>query len=135
MFPDSPVNAEELPEKKATKRKMPAKDTDEYRKRRDRNNVAVKLSRERSRAKAKETTEKVVRLKEENKQLEQKVQLLSKELSLLKDLFLAHAGGVPSRKSVKSDTHEVPEPYSPGIPVNDQAIENDHKYFSPGITA
>lgn len=74
--------------------RMMEKDTDEYQKRRERNNIAVKKSRERSRQKAKETIEQVNRLRAENEMLEQKVEILSKELSVLKDLFLAHAGSV-----------------------------------------
>ncbi|XP_033754822.1 CCAAT/enhancer-binding protein gamma-like [Pecten maximus] len=70
------------------------KGSDEYTKRRERNNIAVRKSREKSRAKAKETSEQVNRLRSENEMLEQKVQILSKELSVLKDLFLAHAGTV-----------------------------------------
>ncbi|KAL3860404.1 hypothetical protein ACJMK2_010529 [Sinanodonta woodiana] len=70
------------------------KDGEDYKKRRERNNLAVKKSREKSRQKARETVEQVHRLRAENEMLEQKVQILSKELSVLKDLFLAHAGTV-----------------------------------------
>ena len=69
------------------RRKMPPKDTEEYRERRDRNNEAVKKSREKSRAKAKGTIDRVSRLRSENKELEQQVVILSKELGVLKDLF------------------------------------------------
>ncbi|XP_061078823.1 CCAAT/enhancer-binding protein gamma [Conger conger] len=67
------------------------KDTEEYRQRRERNNLAVKKSRMRSKQKAQDTQQRVNELKEENERLEAKIKLLSKELSVLKDLFLEHA--------------------------------------------
>lgn len=74
--------------------------TDEYQARRERNNIAVRKSREKSRAKAKETLQQVNKLRSENEMLELKVQLLTKELSVLKDLFLAHAGNsVPNNET------------------------------------
>lgn len=65
---------------------------EDYRRRRDRNNQAVKRSRVKSRMRTQETLERVHQLKTENDQLEEKIKLLSKELCFLKDLFLAHAG-------------------------------------------
>lgn len=70
------------------------KNSEEYRKRRERNNLAVKKSRNKSKLKTEETMKRVRELKAENDKLETKVKLLSKELSFLKDLFLAHAGSV-----------------------------------------
>ncbi|XP_062327434.1 CCAAT/enhancer-binding protein gamma [Osmerus eperlanus] len=67
------------------------KDSDEYRQRRERNNLAVKKSRMRSKQKAQDTQQRVNELKDENERLEAKIKLLSKELSVLKDLFLEHA--------------------------------------------
>ena len=64
----------------------------EYQSKRARNNEAVKRSREKARNKAKETTERVNKLKQENERLEERIKLLSKELTFLKDIFLAHAG-------------------------------------------
>lgn len=74
------------------KRTRTDKNNSDYLARRERNNIAVRKSREKSRAKAKETLQQVNKLRSENEMLEQKVQLLTKELSVLKDLFLAHAG-------------------------------------------
>lgn len=65
---------------------------EEYRRKRDRNNQAVKRSRVKSRMRTQETLERVQQLKRENDQLEEKIKLLSKELSFLKDLFIAHTG-------------------------------------------
>lgn len=66
-------------------------DGDDYRKKRDRNNQAVKRSRVKSRLRTQETMERVQKLKTENDMLEEKIKILSKELGFLKDLFLAHA--------------------------------------------
>ena len=69
----------------------------EYLNKRARNNEAVKRSREKARLKAKETTERVTKLKTENEKLEERIKLLSKELTFLKDIFLAHAGKQQSK--------------------------------------
>ncbi|KAG5884626.1 hypothetical protein JTB14_023820 [Gonioctena quinquepunctata] len=66
-------------------------DSDEYRKRRDRNNLAVKRSRVKSKQKTQETVHRVNKLREENTILEERVKTLTKELGFLKELFLAHA--------------------------------------------
>lgn len=71
------------------------KGSEEYKKRRERNNVAVRKSRDKSRLKTQQTLDKINELKVENAKLEGKVQLLSKELSVLKDLFLSHAEELP----------------------------------------
>lgn len=66
-------------------------DSDEYRKKRDRNNLAVKRSRVKSKQKTQETMNRVNQLRSENSVLEEKVRTLTKELGFLKELFLAHA--------------------------------------------
>lgn len=63
-----------------------------YTEKRQKNNDAVKKSREKTRQKAKETMDKVTQLKQENEMLEERIKLLAKELTFLKDIFLAHAG-------------------------------------------
>ncbi|KFM62333.1 CCAAT/enhancer-binding protein gamma, partial [Stegodyphus mimosarum] len=68
------------------------KESEEYRKRRERNNLAVKKSRSKTKLKTQQTVERVNQLREENEMLEAKIKILTKELSFLKDLFLAHAG-------------------------------------------
>ena len=65
---------------------------EEYLNKRARNNDAVKRSRQKAREKANETNSRVQKLKTENEKLEEKIKLLSKELTFLKDIFLAHAG-------------------------------------------
>merc|ERR1711951_222419 len=65
---------------------------EDYLNKRARNNDAVKRSRQKAREKANETNSRVQKLKNENEKLEEKIKLLSKELTFLKDIFLAHAG-------------------------------------------
>uniref|UniRef100_A0A3Q3GPP8 CCAAT/enhancer-binding protein gamma n=1 Tax=Labrus bergylta TaxID=56723 RepID=A0A3Q3GPP8_9LABR len=92
-----------------SKMKKPSadKDSDEYRQRRERNNLAVKKSRMRSKQKAMDTQQRVNELKEENERLEAKIKLLSKELSVLKDLFLEHAHNLAD--NVQPPTENVSE--------------------------
>merc|ERR1712020_239532 len=68
-----------------------AGDKTDYLAKRSRNNEAVRRSREKARLKSKETNERVSQLKQENEMLEERIKLLSKELTFLKDIFLAHA--------------------------------------------
>merc|ERR1719385_297777 len=65
---------------------------DDYQNKRARNNDAVKRSRAKAKAKVCETSERVSNLKAENEDLESKIKIVSKELQLLKDMFVAHAG-------------------------------------------
>ena len=74
-----------------TRKDSKPEDTD-YLAKRSRNNAAVRRSREKARMKAKETNDRVGQLKQENEMLEERIKLLTKELSFLKDIFLAHAG-------------------------------------------
>lgn len=68
------------------------KDTEEYRKLRDRNNEAVKKSRTRTKLRTQNTLDKVEKLRGENTKLEDRIEGLKKELELLKELFVSHAG-------------------------------------------
>ncbi|MEE6508183.1 hypothetical protein FKM82_019619 [Ascaphus truei] len=79
------------PSKHSKKGQRMDRGSDEYRQRRERNNMAVKKSRLKSKQKAQDTQQRVNQLKEENERLEAKIKLLTKELSVLKDLFLEHA--------------------------------------------
>lgn len=94
------------------------KDSDEYRQRRERNNLAVKKSRMRSKQKAQDTQQRVNELKEENERLEAKIKLLSKELSVLKDLFLEHAHNL-------SDNVQPPGGVDSASPANNNNINNN----------
>jgi len=68
------------------------KDSEEYRKLRERNNEAVKKSRTRTKLKTQTTLDKVEKLRSENCKLEDRIDGLKKELDLLKELFVSHAG-------------------------------------------
>merc|ERR1719317_1184834 len=68
------------------------KEDPEYLEKRAKNNEAIKKSREKARAKAKETQQKVDHLKKDNKRLEDKITVLGQEMQFLKEVFLAHAG-------------------------------------------
>lgn len=61
--------------------------SDEYKKRRERNNVAVRKSREKAKVRSKETEKKVSELARENDAYRKKVETLSKELDVLKRLL------------------------------------------------
>jgi len=68
------------------------KEDPEYLEKRAKNNEAIKKSREKARAKAKDTQTKVDHLKKDNKRLEDKITVLGQEMQFLKEVFLAHAG-------------------------------------------
>lgn len=99
------------------------KQNEDYLKRRERNNIAVRKSRQLSRQKAKVTQEKVSQLRQENRELEQKVQLLTKELSVLRDLFMSTAavsqtdGGAGLGNQAVSDGED-----------SKVSVQTDHKY-------
>ena len=62
-------------------------DATRYAEQRNRNNLSVRKSREKSKQKFKETKERIVRLRKENGDLNKQVDLLGKELTFLKHLF------------------------------------------------
>ena len=124
----------------------------EYQTRRDRNNVAVKKSRTRTKEKTKDTLARVSRLRNENKQLEQQVKILAKELGLLKDLFkMTHVGdsgscaatateasiqtdvafGAQGTLDIKVETGDDADVSGhDDIRVNQDALQRDHQYVS-----
>jgi len=112
-------------------------DINEYHERRRRNNIAVKKSRAKSRAHAQMTTIKVEELRHENTSLEAKVNVLSKELDLLKDLLVLRAG--TSRADAGSSgtcedtvTSETSTTADSSVAAADpEVIRQDHGYVSP----
>ena len=76
----------------ATRKSKSRKQSDDYVAKRNKNNDAVRRSREKARQKHLATQKRVTALKAENEYLEERLQLLAKELKFLKDLFLAHTG-------------------------------------------
>ena len=89
------------PAKAGTKRRALEKGTFEYREKRNRNNMAVKKSRNKSKQRILETEQRVKELEDENAQLQNKIALLTKELNVLKSLF--SSAGVPQPSSLKVD--------------------------------
>ncbi|KAK3576390.1 hypothetical protein CHS0354_018937 [Potamilus streckersoni] len=78
------------------RKRLPEKDTEEYFDKRARNNVAVRKSREKAKQRQQETEERVQQLASENEQLQKKVDLLSKELHVLKSLFINVGASLPT---------------------------------------
>lgn len=87
------------------KKRMPEKGTNEYRMKRDRNNVAVRKSREKSKIRVLETEQRVKELEEENQRLQSKITLLSKELNVLKSLFTSAGVSQPPTLKDQPSAH------------------------------
>uniref|UniRef100_T1JN46 BZIP domain-containing protein n=1 Tax=Strigamia maritima TaxID=126957 RepID=T1JN46_STRMM len=112
------------------------KNTEEYKHRREKNNLAVKKCRSKSKMKTQLTLDRVNTLREENAILEGKIQLLTKELSFLKDLFLAHAGNahgqnledVDWEKMLTTDDGVSLMSTEEKVETNGGDVQNDHKY-------
>lgn len=88
---------------KKSKKKVADKNTKEYREKRERNNIAVRKSREKNRQQILETQQRVKELEDENSALQSKITLLSKELKVLKDLFASAGVNQPSSRCLKSE--------------------------------
>lgn len=78
------------------------KNSDEYRERRERNNAAVKKSRFKSKQKTMETQKRVDQLKDENSQLERRVESLTRELNFMRNIF------VPRRSDPQQQQQLIP---------------------------
>ncbi|KAJ8391309.1 hypothetical protein AAFF_G00090960 [Aldrovandia affinis] len=65
------------------------KDSEEYRQRRERNNLAVRKSRDKAKIRNMETQHKVLELAAENDRLQKRVEQLSRELTTLRNLLSA----------------------------------------------
>ena len=85
-----------------TKKQSVDKNSEEYRDKRDRNNIAVRKSREKSKVRVMDTEKRVRELEDENSQLQSKIALLSKELNVLKSLFTSAGVSQPSFKGERS---------------------------------
>ncbi|XP_049637307.1 CCAAT/enhancer-binding protein beta [Suncus etruscus] len=72
---------------KSKAKKAVDKHSDEYKIRRERNNIAVRKSRDKAKMRNLETQHKVLELTAENERLQKKVEQLSRELSTLRNLF------------------------------------------------
>ncbi|XP_061530956.1 CCAAT/enhancer-binding protein beta [Phycodurus eques] len=83
----SPSHGPKLSSGKAKKRLD--KDSEEYRQRRERNNLAVRKSRDKAKMRNMETQHKVLELAAENDRLQKRVEQLSRELATLRNLLSA----------------------------------------------
>ncbi len=72
------------------------KASDEYKRRRERNNIAVRKSREKAKMRTRETEERVKLLSKENERLQKKIDLLTEELTFLRSFF-SNVGGLPEQ--------------------------------------
>jgi len=77
------------------RKREPTKDTPEYFEKRARNNVAVRKSREKAKLRQGVTETRVDQLASENDRLQKKVDLLTKELTVLKSLFINVGASLP----------------------------------------
>jgi len=110
---------------------------DDYRQKRDRNNIAVKKSREKSRQRSRETAEKMERLRRENEELEQRTVELAAELRTLKDLLLARASSSARRGGAAKTEKQTTSSASSASPSQDavvladpHTVNIDHEYTS-----
>jgi len=102
--PSRPASPLVSPRRKATSkstsarrpRPIPDKNSEEYKQKRFKNNIAVRRSREKSKAKSVELQTKVKELTTENDRLNKRVELLTKELTVLKSLFTNVGKQAPS---------------------------------------
>lgn len=79
------------------------KGSDEYKKRRERNNIAVRKSREKAKVRSRDTEKKVSELARENDTLYKRLQNLTKELDVLKELL--HNVGM-SKENVENEINK-----------------------------
>jgi len=80
---------------------------DDYKKKRERNNIAVKKSRIKSKMRMEETKKRVDSLKSENDELQNKIDVLNKELDFLKELFMAQAGASKKSGDLQMDLDDL----------------------------
>lgn len=86
---------------KGVKRPAEKDPGDDYVKKRERNNIAVRKSRMKAKERIEETRKRVVELSKENEELRNKVSLLQKELNVLRSLFANGGITVPSEINVQ----------------------------------
>jgi len=75
----------------SSKGRVVDKGSDEYKRRRERNNEAVKKSRSKAKERTSATQKRVDALQHENDQLSGRISILNKEFELLKEMYTAHA--------------------------------------------
>ena len=85
---------------KKSSKKHSDKGSDEYKKRRERNNVAVRKSREKAKMRSRDTERKVSELLRDNDSLRKRLDLMGSQMNVLKTLLISV--GVPS-ESIESE--------------------------------
>lgn len=89
--PDSPRR----PSKGRSRRRQVPKDSDEYKEKRARNNIAVRKSRAKAKEKQRMTEERVKELMDLNESLHKRLEMLTKEVTVLKGLFINVGASLP----------------------------------------
>merc|ERR1712198_87499 len=67
---------------------------EEYVKKREKNNAAVKRARQKAKEKSQQTFQRIQSIKNENKELEERIKALSKELSTMKNIYEKYTGEI-----------------------------------------
>ena len=78
--------------KSRPKNKQESDMDEEYVKKREKNNAAVKRARQKAKEKSQQTFQRIQIIKNENKELEERIKAMSKELSTMKDLYAKYTG-------------------------------------------
>ncbi|KAL8589913.1 hypothetical protein ACOMHN_024000 [Nucella lapillus] len=98
--PDSPRRSS----KGGTKRRQVPKGSEEYKEKRARNNVAVRKSRAKAKQKQKVTEGRVKELLDMNESLHKRLEMLTKEVTVLKGLFMNVGASLPEEYSKLMET-------------------------------
>jgi len=67
---------------------------EDYVKKREKNNAAVKRARQKAKEKSQQTFKRIQNIKNENKELEERIKALSKELSTMKNIYEKYTGEI-----------------------------------------
>ena len=123
---------------KGVKRSAEKEPDDDYVKKRERNNIAVRKSRMKAKERIEETRKRVVELSKENEELRNKVSLLQKELNVLRSLFANGGITVPSEINVQftnsnSENQAVVLTAVTTSLANGSLIQENHNSGSEGL--
>ena len=123
---------------KGVKRPAEKDPDDDYVKKRERNNIAVRKSRMKAKERIEETRKRVVELSKENEELRKKVSLLQKELNVLRSLFANGGITVPSEINVQftnsnSENQAVVLTAVTTSLANGSLIQENHNSGSEGL--
>jgi len=78
--------------KSGMKYKRGGEDNEEYIKKREKNNAAVKRARQKAKEKSEQTNLRIQSIRTENQELEERIKALSAELSAMKDMYSKYTG-------------------------------------------